>query len=280
MSSRAHPALFALGLLAFAACSSKDGGGDLDNLEPHTTFKANPIAEMNDPAKQIYCEGKCPTGVPCQKQCPALSARGVVVVGVDNFDERGDGSAIGNIYVQDAVQTGPKGTAYSGLTLFRSQKVPSTLAVVVGMGVDVGGKYQPFPGPKNDFPPGVVLPEVDNGAISQAFEGYPPVPIEITLAELGTTKDYKPGMAYVGRLVTIKNVTLSSSFDPKYKEAAMDGTSSTSGSLINIASQLFDLQNPAGPAAKSGTKYKSVTGVLNYFYNFKLCPRTAADLEN
>jgi hypothetical protein len=271
---------FAFTVVCAAACSSA-GGGDLDSVKPRpkpVTELGTPIADANDPKSPLvkYCGTKCPTGSVCQKECPTLNARGVIVVAVDEFDERGDGSGSGNIYVQDPVQAGAKGTAWSGLTLFRVTKVPSTLSLIPGMGVDVAGVYQPFPGPTNDFPSGIVLPEVISGSISQSYEAEPPTPIDITMADIA---DQAAGMQYVGRLVRLQNVTISTAFDLKYHEAAIDGTDSSRTSKINIAAQLFNLEDPKGLAAGKGKSYKSVTGVLNYFYNFKLCPRTLEDVE-
>jgi hypothetical protein len=275
-----RPAGLVCAMLCAVACSS-GGGGDLDSVVPRPKPVAQtgtPIAKANDPLAPLvkYCGTKCPTGAVCQKECPTLNARGVVVVAVDEYDERGDGSGAGNIYVQDALQDGPRGTPWSGLTLFRVTRVPSTLSLIPGMGVDVAGIYQPFPGPTNDFPSGIVLPEVISGAISQSYEAAPPAPIPIAMADLSSQVS---GMQFVGRLVRMENVTISSTFDLKYHEAAIDGTGSTRGSIVNIAGQLFNLEDPKGLAAAKGKTYKSVTGVLNYFYNFKLCPRTLEDIE-
>lgn len=269
-------AFFGAAALCAIGCSSS-GGGDLDSVSPHpkpVEQLGTPIAKANDPTAPLvqYCGTKCPTGATCQKQCPTLNARGVIVVAVDDYDERGDGSGAGNIYVQDPVQPTP----WSGLTLFRVTVVPTTLSLIPGMGVDVAGVYQPFPGPTNDFPSGIVLPEVISGSISQSYEAAPPTPVDITMADIA---DPKKGMQYVGRLVRMPNIAISSTFDAKFHEAAIDGSSSTKGSTINIAAQFFNLEDPAGLAAGSGKKYKSVTGVLNYFYNFKLCPRTLEDIE-
>ena len=267
-------------LLGLLACSS-GGGGDLDNVKPKpkpVEALGTPIAKANDPAAPLvqYCGTKCPTGAVCQKQCPTLNAHGVIVVAVDEYDERGDGSGAGNIYVQDSVQPAGVGTPWSGLTLFRITRVPSTLALIPGMGVDVAGVYQPFPGPSNDFPSGIVLPELISGSISQSYEGEPPTAIDITIADLA---DPKAGTQFVGRLVRMKDIAIASAFDPKFHEASIDGSATAKASKITLAAQLFNLEDPKGLAAAPGKKYKSVTGVLNYFYNFKLCPRTLEDIE-
>src|SRR5207249_1214489 len=111
---------------------------------------------------------------------------------IDNFDETGDGKSIGNIYIQDANQPAPRGTPYSGITLYRAQKVPTDLPLHPGDGVDVDGQYQPYPGPSFSFP--IALPELVSPSLKLAYEGCPsrcyrtPEPIDITAADLKDTK--------------------------------------------------------------------------------------------
>jgi hypothetical protein len=47
--------------------------------------------------------------------------------------------------------------------------------------------------------------------------------------------------------------------------------------LPGISNELFDLKNQ-GPVMEAGTVLKSLTGVVTYFYGFKVAPRSAADL--
>ena len=272
-------AVLALSAIALVSCSS-GGGGDLDHVQPKSHAFGTPIADANapaddkgarDPARAIatLCGSQCPggaAGATCPKTCPNLVASGVVVTAVDSFDETLDGKSIGNIYVQDAVQPEPLGTPYSGITLFQ----PISNAILQpGDGVDLTGAYQPFPGPASSpFP--VLLPEVSKGAISLSYEGRQPAPIDV---DPSMFKDAKQGMAFVGRLVRLKNVAVGGAFDPKRHEA----TISTDGTL-SIASQFFLLDDPKGLAAGPGTKFAAVTGVITYFFNFKLCPRSTADI--
>jgi hypothetical protein len=260
-----------------AACGSS-GGGDLDHIDDSPVVPGNPIAAANTkPLVKLcgtYVNSSCgPTDV-CPKTCPTLSAKGVVVTGIDQFDETGDGKSIGNIYVQDPKQDGAKGTPYSGLTLFQTQLVPSDLPLQPGDGVDISGEYQPFPGPGTTLFP-VTLPEMVKGSLTLSSEARPPEPVDITLDDL---KDQKAGMAYVGRLVRMKNVVISGAFTIPRHEAPIDGTTSATGAVAVMAAQFFYVDDPKGFGATNGSHYTAVVGVLNYFFNFKLCPRTPEDI--
>jgi hypothetical protein len=280
------PRTIFLGILAIACAISggavgcgSAGGGDLDHINNAPVALGTPIHDANDPTKPLvklcgtYVNSSCgPTDV-CPKTCPTLQAKGVVVTGIDQYDETGDGKSIGNIYVQDPVQSGGQGTPYSGLTLFQTQLVPSDLPLQPGDGVDISGEYQPFPGPGTSLFP-VTLPEMVKGSLSLSYEARPPEPVDITVDDL---KDMKAGMSYVGRLVRMKNVTVSGPFTAPRREAPIDGTTSATGAIVVMAGQFFAVDDPAGFGAKSGSNYSAVVGVLNYFFNFKLCPRTPDD---
>jgi hypothetical protein len=279
-----------LALFACVACSS-GGGGDLDPqqmLERDVDRELNeqqtktPIAKANNPEAPLtrYCGTMCIPGLPCQQECPSLKAKGVVVVAVDNYDETRDGKSIGAIYVQDAIQP----TDWSGLMLYRPHPNPSDLHLIPGSGVDVGGMYQPFPGPAPGyFQTPIVLPELVEGSVTLAFESPAPEPVDITVDML--RKDKVGSMKYVGRLVRIKDVEISSPgfYTRSGEKRAMDGEGAIDGgtdaknAIVSLSSQFLPIQDPTGIAAAKGKKYSSVTGILNFFYNYKLCPRFVSD---
>jgi hypothetical protein len=236
-----------------SGCSS-GGGGDLDHVSPHPNTLGTPIAKQNDPATRLPSNA-------------TFVAKGVVVIAVDTYDETKDGKSIGNIYVQDPVQPTP----WSGMTLYQVTRIPTDLQVVPGMGVDVIGPYQPFAGPSSGvFSNGIVLPEIVKGTITQTYEAPSPDPVDITMADIA---DPVKSMQYVGRLVRMSNVQITGSFDAKRHEAAIN-----SSTAITLASQLVALDDPMGINLTMGTTLKSVTGVMNYFYTLKLCPRNADDI--
>jgi hypothetical protein len=247
--------LLVVALVAVSACSS--GGGDLNHLEERPKPLDNPIAKAAAP------ETRTPDG-------QTIRARGVVVIAVDNYDDNGAG-AVGDIYVQDPVQTGPKGTAWSGLRLYRPSKNPPDLELAAGQGVDLVGEFVAFLGPPTSpFRDRVPVPQVSNASLTLTYESTPPPPVDITPADLADTAT---GMQYASRLVRMKNVVLMTDFTGSRPEAQIYDTS---GRLI-LGAKLFPLHKV--DALKKGVTVKSITGVLDYFYNFKLCPRSIADVE-
>lgn len=209
------------------------------------------------------------------------------LIAIDTFDETQDGSSFGNLYAQDLPVGGPT-PPYGGITLFDASFNPPTLRVAPGDVVDIRGQYDEFEGPSSSpftcAEPGNVetcesLPEIVGGTLSLRFEYKVPDPIVIPLADLAS---YESGRKWIGMLVRVEDVT-----------AQSDGFKATSGrysvrldvagvsdakKLPTINNALLDLEATGAPMTQ-GTKYKSVTGVVQYFYNFAISPRSAADIE-
>lgn len=250
--------LAVFGLALTSACSS--GGGDLNNLYEKPKPVGNPIAKAADPSsKEALKDGQ------------TLKASGVVVTAVDTYDETKDGKGVGDIYVQDAVQTGPKGTPYSAIKLYRPNKNPPDLDLVPGHGVDLEGEFSIFPGPPGSTPfdEGLVLFEAVTPSVTLTFEGREPAPIDLTYDDV---KDPKVAQQYQSRLVRFKNVKLTTDFTGKRFEAKTDGP-------FGMSAKFFPIHEDTKLNAKNGTTFKSVTGIFDFFYSYKLCPRSAADVE-
>jgi hypothetical protein len=245
-------------ILTLLACSS--GGGDLNQLHENPKILGNPIAQQSAPATRL-------------KDGSTIRAQGVVVIAIDNYDENNKGS-IGNIYVQDPVQTGPKGTAWSGLRLYRPTKNPPDLELAPGQGVDLVGEFVAFPGPPGspEFGPGILVPQAANAALTLTYEGRPPEPVDLTIDDL---KDAKAGLQYASRLVRFKNVFIAGTYDVARPEAPVYDTSKT----LVLSAALYPVHKDMAVNAQKGVTLKSVTGVLDYFYGYKLCPRSRADIE-
>jgi hypothetical protein len=245
-------------VLGLVACSS--GGGDLNTLVQKPKLLGNPIAEQSAPGPNRL------------KDNQTITARGVVVIGIDSYDDSGQG-AVGDIYVQDPVQNGPKGTPFSGLRLYRPTKNPPDLELAPGQGVDLVGTFVAFAGPPTSpFDPGVLVPQASNAALTLTYEGRAPEPVDITYDDI---KDPIAGMQYASRLVRFRDVIMTSDFKGARPEATIYDTS---GDFV-LSSKMYPVHLDKTVNGKSGVKLKSVTGVLDYFFNFKLCPRSRADIE-
>lgn len=278
-----HFALVCLWPLTLA-CS--DGApGDLSRIPDaggSIVGNGDRLADLNDYAKNHPSDGTI------------VHVTGVSVLAVDNFDETHDGSSAGNVYVQDLPD--PKlgvPPPYGGITLFAPSYSPPTLRIAAGDVVDVRGEYDEFTGPSSSMftcleddggsPPICTryasLPEIVGGNISLRFEYKIPEPQTIPLSDLAS---YETARRWIGMLVRVENVSAQS---PGYKSASgrysvrLDVAGVTDATkLPTINNALLDLE-ATGINFAQGTKYKSVVGVVQYFYNFSISPRSAADIE-
>lgn len=197
---------------------------------------------------------------------------GVTVVAIDKFDETGAG-AFGNYYVQDALA---EPEPYTGVTVFAPSFSPPDLRLGVGDVTDILGTYMEFLGPSvSPFGQCRTLPEV-TGAMSMRFEGSSPKPLTIPLNELLT---YESARRYIGMLVRVDEVEVTSISESggRYTANLKVNVPISPKDVPRLSNDLFDL---GGIGLKQGDKIRAVTGVLTYFYGFKISPRSAEDLES
>jgi len=205
----------------------------------------------------------------------AVNVSGVTITAIDRFDETGDG-ARGNYIVQDSLL---EPLPFSGITVFEPTFSPPDLRLVEGDVVDVFGLLTEFPGPSGfPFSYCKTLPEI-TGAMELRFEGGSVKPTPIKISQLASYPEARPLM---GMLVQVENVIL---FEDPYEDSAgrysvrLDvGGGVLEQALPPITNELFDLKND-GPELKKGAVLKRVTGVVTFFFNMHIAPRTAADIE-
>jgi len=204
-----------------------------------------------------------------------VNLSGLRIIAIDKFDETNDGST-GNYYVQEAC-TNPLGP-YSGMTAYAPSFSPPDLRLADGDVVDMLGNFSEFKGPSNGpFPYCRTLPEV-GGTMTFRFELGPDItPTTIPLSDL---KTYDTARQWLGMLVRLEGVTVFDVVDSasgRYAIRLDIGGGVSLGDYPGISNELFDLKGQ-GPKADTGTNFKSVTGIITYFYGFKIAPRSPADL--
>ncbi len=284
MASRFLPSLctpaIALALLATACGSS--GGGD-PPTEPVASVLGNGSRISEVFGEATWFDPEDDESLSCS--VPAdfeIKVTGVAVTAVDRFDEVIDG-ALGNLYVQDVTDEPDE---YEGMTVFDPAFTPPDLRVAAGDVLDFFGVYTEFPGPASGpFANCRTLPEI-SGAGTFRFEGALVPPKVVTLQDI---LGYPKARRYLGMLITLENVTISA--DPSSSNEGLpsggrytalidrtgaDTTGVDVADFPQISNELYDLKNEGPPMAK-GSQFKSVTGVLTYFYGFKVAPRSAAD---
>lgn len=207
----------------------------------------------------------------------AVYVTGVTVVAVDRFDETGDG-AVGNYWVQD-LDSQCAGLPYSGVTIYGPSFSPPDLRVATNDVVDLNGSLTEFIGPSSSpFGQCRTLPEI-SGTMSFRFDGAdPPAPVTIDVKDL---KSYDTARQWIGMLVKVENVTLTDNgknSGGRYTAPMDVGGGVVQSDVPKITNELYDIE-AEGPALVDATTYKSVTGIVTYFYGFHLVPRSPADFE-
>jgi hypothetical protein len=217
--------------------------------------------------------GACADSPP---ETPVVTS-GLTVVAIDTFDETMDGKSLGNIYLQD---TRCDGEPYAGVQAFSAGFAPPDLRLAVGDVVDVNGDTEEFRGPTSKpnelFTDCRSLPEFTGTLIFRFDSLGPPQPVDIELSDL---VGYDNGRRYLGMLVRVKNVTLSAAAansDGRYT-APFTVSAPSVEDVPKIDNELFDLQG-AEPSLPAGTAFASVTGIVTYFYNFNIAPRSLDDI--
>lgn len=214
-----------------------------------------------------------------QPQDHGVYVTGVTILAIDRFDETGDGQ-IGNFYVQDP---DPKcaGKPYSGVTVFDPSFSPPDLRLANDDVVDMNGLITEFLGPAGDgksFKKCRTLPEI-SGTLGFRFDGAaPPEPVTIPVTDL---KSYETARQWLGMLVKVENLTLADNGTPsggRYTAPINVGGGLELADVPKITNELYDIQTE-GPELKEMTTFKSVTGIVTYFYGFHLVPRSPADFE-
>jgi hypothetical protein len=256
-----------------AACGTQSGDPHSNNGAPPPGGTDLRIRDLVDPSKEGHADLVSTT----------QAVSGAVVIAVDTYDETNDGKGTGTVYVQDL--GAKKETPYSGISLFATTFSPGNLAVAPGDVLDLRGQYQEnqqIPSkPPVIFPPGALLVQLTQPTATFRFETQVPEPVDIDAAELS---DYAKARQWIGMLVRINHVVIPTDpFDAASgrfsidlslpKTTACDAPFPRPASLVN---DLFDLKSLG---LKNGDKIASITGVVGFFCNVKLAPRSAADVQ-
>lgn len=265
------------------ACSGGGGGDAFSDPAASVLGNGSRISDLFGPAEWLDPDDKdsLTCAVPADK---TVNVTGVTVMAFDRFDEVEDG-ALGNLYVQDTAEDPDE---YQGMTVFDPSYTPPDLRVAPGDVLDFFGVYTEFLGPSSGyFGKCKTLPEL-SGAGTFRFEGSSVPPKILKLEDI---MGYESARRYLGMLVTVEDITIGA--DPVSSNDALptggrytadidrtgiDTTGLDAADFPKISNELYDLKNE-GPVLAKNTQIKSVTGILTYFYGFKIAPRSPADFE-
>ncbi len=263
-------------LLATACSGSVDSGVGDPAVKPvaDTCGGGDRLGDLMGPATWLI------PGDKESKSCSypldrSVSLSGLRIVAIDRYDETGEG-ATGNYYAQDACAAP---APFQGMTVYAPSFSPPDMRLFPGDVVDLLGNLMEFKGPSTaPFPYCRTLPEI-GGTLTFRFEmGAELNPITIPLLDM---KSYDTARQWLGMLVRVENVTISDkAYDSNGRYSApMDvGGGIPLSEVPSISNELFDMKS-LGPPLAEGVKFKSVTGIVTYFYGFKIAPRSAEDFE-
>ncbi len=241
--------------------------------DPPTPPIANPlgnglrIAQVQDPRSPDYHPN----------QNSAITS--AVVTWHDTFDETMDGKSVGTLYVQDLTSSAP----YAGIGLFETNFIPASLDPLPGDVLDLSGPYQESTGIGTAvFNPGTFLPQLSKPVGTYRYEYVLPAPAQLSADDLDegypkADSNFAKGRQWLGMLATIKDVVVAAGSSSKNRvtyqiENASGGVTPNGPAISN---ELYDLRDSDFPA---GTHFKSVTGIVTWFYSFHIAPRYPADL--
>jgi len=266
--------LLALFATTLVSCGGAVGGDPpVDHGVPSPSGKGASIRDITDPASEQRAVHE-----------QTVDVSGAIVLAVDTYDETSNGRGRGTIYVQDLGSN----EAYSGLSLFAPEFVPGNLRVSPGDVLDLRGKYQENQNIGSArFAAGAVLPQLARPIATFRYEAYAPEPVDIDVNDLGS---YEKGRRWLNMLVRVKNVTV------------LDAVSEAGNPRVNariklddpgaaVDAEACDAAFPKVPALTNelvkldelgiqpNATLKSVVGIVTYFCELHLSPRSLADIE-
>jgi hypothetical protein len=273
------PALVVAAGCTTAGCTTPAGDQPADAGAPSPLGSGLRLRQITPPLM-----GDSTDGFPANPMHPVqnqiVSVTGVSVVTIDAFDETHNGKSIGSLYVEDVGSWLLSGSqaAYAGIECYSTLYEPASLKVSPGDVIDLYGEYQDFTGPSTSpFPAGQVLPEMGKPTATFRFEYNAPTPVVIDVNDLDVLNqaDYDKGARWLGMLVEVDNVTLTTPLtaDSEGRVSGQIATDITNGAGID--NELYDMKVTDFPG---GTKFSKVIGVVTYFYDYHIAPRSPADL--
>jgi hypothetical protein len=250
--------------LVFVACNGGTGDDHLDAGPPTTLGTGQRIKQISDPTQPDHAS----------LVNSNVTVTGASVLWTDTFDETNNGKSRGSVYVQDVGSNAP----YSGTSLYSPTFVPGDLRLAPGDVLDLAGQYQEN---KNIgtavFPVPQVLPQISKPVGTFRYEFDPPPPVVIDVNDLD---DYTKGRQWLNMLVTIQNVTLIEDVDDEGIRGGKAPTGRVTAHMTQKSScKLVNELMPIAPGSlKANVPIKSITGVITYFFDLHIAPRTQADI--
>ncbi len=237
-------------------CSEYPGGDGPHPPAPLAILHGTTIQEISNPESPKHLANTV-----------SVSLASAVITAVDRYDETADGKSQGTIYVQDVASSAP----FSGISLFKPGLGGHGYRPASGDVFSLQGLYQENKSIGNArFPNGGVLPQIFQPVGLFRFESQPPEPLKIEASELYS---FQTGRKWLGMVVTIPNITIAGFTNDGRGRVTAPIASSKSSTLIT--NEICNIPIEKFPP---GTAFASVTGVVTYFFDLHIAPRSLDDL--
>ncbi|NVB83205.1 MAG: hypothetical protein HOV81_32835 [Kofleriaceae bacterium] len=256
-------------VLGFAACRGDDTSGDdmqgSDANPQKTEYTIQEIQNDSLPA----CDPATPT------TCVQLTIKGVVVTAIDTY-----GTKTGDFWVQE-----PEGGPFSGVHVYGAP-LDQVAALQLGDVVDITGAQKAEFALTSDTSGNKLteLEPVEGGTmtVTKVMSGTPLEPTVVDALAIGQMSDFMARAAewekWEGVLVKVNNPQAFSN-DKCVGSACNDATLRSfelTGDVL-VESALAAMPDPA---VKLGDCFTSVTGVVDYFFDYQILPRTTAEIAS
>jgi len=266
-SSSRH--LLTSALFVLVACRGSGSGDDGTTPDAPPNVNDAKIQDIQNPDNRI------PIGA-------NVSLNGVVVTAIDTYAERADGTRKGNIWIEE-----PEGGPYSGVLVFGAP-ADQVANLAVGDVIDIAGAAKtefaltgttgdPTPRTTTELQPG------DTGTIliTKVSSGTPLVPDDVDVIAIAQMDDSgtRPTARdnefekWEGVLIRVQQVSQVSTVGLISMEANFQKFRITGGYELDTSLAPFPTN------ATIDTCYASITGIGDYFFNWKLLPRETSAIE-
>lgn len=255
-------------VLGFAACRGDDTSGDDTGSDANPPKTEYTIQEIQDAAMPA-CDPANPT------TCVRVTLKGVVVTAIDVFND----TKKGDFWVQE-----PEGGPYSGVQVFGAP-LDQVAALQVGDIVDITDAQKA----EYSFDPEAVdklteLVSVEGGVmtVTKVSSGTPLEPTVVNALEIGQMTDFMARAAawekWEGVLVKIDNPQAFSAADCVKSQGVCKDPTYQSFKLTGAIQVQSGLAAMPEPAVVSGDCFSSVTGVMTWFFDYQILPRTTDEI--
>jgi len=255
-------------VLGLVACRGSGGGGgdDTGGTDSNTNPSDVTIQEIQNDAMPA-CDPANPA------TCVELKIKGVVVTAIDTY-----GGKTGDFWVQE-----PEGGPFSGVHVYGAP-LDQVAALALGDVVDIAGAEKAEFALTSDTS-GNKLTELEplqggTMSVTKVSAGTPLQPQVVDALAIGQMSDFMARAAewekWEGVLVQVKNVSATSS-DTCVGSMCTDATLRKFG-ITGDALVESSLSAMPVPKVARGDCLGSVTGVLDYFFDYQILPRTTDEI--